>query len=90
MLALKVRRASDYVPAPTARQQAAVIALADDGVIGPVDSPARRMQAELAARLTGEAVVDPGRSLRWRMGAICGAAILCWVPLVGAMALIFV
>lgn len=89
MLAVKSRRASEYVMQPPASQQAVVVALADDMCVDGVASPARIMQAELAARLAGGADMRPTRSLRWRAAVVIGAAILCWVPIAAAAALIF-
>lgn len=89
MLSVKVRRASDYVPLAPAPKAAMVVALADDAAIDAVPSPARLLQAELAARLAGETAIVPQRSLRWRAAMICGAAILAWVPLAVGGSLIF-
>lgn len=89
MLAVKNRRASDYVLQSPAPKAAVVVTLADDAVIGAVASPARLLQAELAARLAGDAAVVAEHSLRWRAAMICGAAIVAWVPLALAASLIF-
>lgn len=89
MLAVKNRRASDYVLPSLAPKEAVVVALADDAVFGAVASPARLLQAELTARLAGETIVVQGRSLRWRAAMIGGAAILAWAPLALAASLIF-
>lgn len=87
MLAVKNRRASDYVP-QIAAAQPVVVALGGDAAVEAVPSPARALQAELAARLAGEARVQTERSLRWRTGVVVGAALLCWLPVAGAAALI--
>lgn len=89
MLAVKNRRASDYVLQSPAPKAAVVVALADDAAIGAVASPARQLQAELAARLAGETSILAGHSLRWRVAMICGAAIVAWMPLVLAASLVF-
>ena len=89
MLAVKNRRASEYVPQVAAPQPAVVLALASDMAVEGVASPARMMQAELAARLAGGLAEQPGRSLRWRAAVVFGAAILCWVPIAGVVALFF-
>jgi hypothetical protein len=88
MLAVKHRRASEYVPQSLPQPRGVVVALAGDAH-GDAESPARALQAELAARLAGAPVVRNGRSLRWRAAMIFGAAILCWVPIAAAAALIF-
>ena len=88
MLAVKHRRASEYVP-EIVSPQPVVVALADDAAVAAVPSPARALQAELAARLAGEASVQSGRSLRWRTAVVFGVAALCWTPILGAAALIF-
>jgi hypothetical protein len=89
MLAVKNRRASEYVMPSPVPQQAVVVALAGDAAVEAVASPARMMQAELAARLAGGVDMRPTRSLRWRAAMVIGAAILCWVPIAAAAALIF-
>lgn len=88
MLAVKHRRASDYVP-QIAAAQPVVVTLRGDAAVEAVPSPARALQAELAARLAGAAAVQTGRSLRWRMAVVVGGALMCWVPVVGLTALIF-
>jgi hypothetical protein len=90
MLAVKKRRASEYVPHVAASQPSVVVALAGDVTAEGVASPARMLQDQLAARLAGDALVQPERSLRWRAAVVFGAAILCWLPIAGAAALIFV
>jgi hypothetical protein len=91
MLAVKNRRASEYVPQAhvPSPQRADVVALAGDALVGGGPSPARMMQAELAARLAGGIETQPGRSLRWRAMMVFGAALLCWLPIAGAAVLIF-
>ena len=84
MLAVKNRRASDYVPQIAAPPVPVVVALADDAVVEAVPSPARALQAELAARLAGAPTVQTGRSLRRRTAIVFGVAILCWMPIVAA------
>ena len=91
MLAVKNRRATEYVlQTPVATPQAVVVALAGGALVHGVASPALLLQAELAARLAGAGLVQPERSLRWRAAVIFGAAILCWVPFAAAAALLFI
>lgn len=87
MLAVKHRRASDYVP-KKATVQPVVVALAGDESVESVPSPARALQAELTARFAGAAAVQTGRSMRWRMAVVVGGAMMCWVPVAGLTALI--
>lgn len=89
MLAVKNRRASDYVP-QIAAAQPVVVALVGDAAVEAVPSPARALQAELAARLAGAPTVQAGRSLRRRTAIVIGLAILCWTPIVAVAVLVSV
>lgn len=89
MLAVKHRRASGYVP-QIAPAQPVVVALADDAAIEAVPSPARALQAELAARLAGAPTQQTGWSLRRRTTIVFGVATLCWVPIMAAVVMVLV
>lgn len=88
MLAVKHRRASAYVRRPHTYEGAAVVALAVDVAV-PRESPARRLQADLAFRLAS----DPGPQLtlskRRRTFMVAWAATMGWVPFVPVAVLWF-
>ena len=89
MLAVKSRRSSDYV----ARPQPVELRIADAAAGPGVASPARLMQAELAARLTpdkGPASTPSGISLRGRAALICASALVCWLPVAAAVWIVVV
>lgn len=88
MLAVKNRRASDFVAAPAKAPGPVVLSLDAAVEIMAVPSPARALQAELAARLAGEVDRYPQHSVGWRIMAIGWAATLCWMPLLVVAALI--
>ncbi|NJS13564.1 MAG: hypothetical protein HC788_01860 [Sphingopyxis sp.] len=84
MLAIKVRRASDYVEQPVQ----VVVALAGTEIVPVGTSPARALQAELASRLAVGPDPFPMVSTRRRVALIMAAAALCWLPIVGVFALL--
>jgi hypothetical protein len=88
MLAVKVRRPSDYVarplPVPLAASSPVPVRLVDSGTLTAAPSPARALQAELVQRMSappGAATSGPGLSLRGRAAMICAAVLVSWLPL---------
>lgn len=86
MFAHKLRRDEDYVvrPQPVAERSGPT---AISATAAAVPSPARMMQDDLAAQIAGGVLTESDRGLspRARIAAIIGAALMCWIPIAGAI-----